>query len=121
MVVCHCEAVNDKRTIGLFTADRTLVGVLDAIMDWPDDGTWTIGMLLLDPAHRGAGTGSAFFAAFAEWASSEGARGLRTALTSDDTRGAAYAVRLGFTEENRVENYDAGGKRPTIVFYRKGL
>ena len=115
------KSVNDKRTVGLFSADHALVGVLDAITDWPDDGTWTIGMLLLDPAHRNAGIGSALFAAWSDWAASEGARGLRTALTSDDSRGSAYAARLGFTEENRVEDYDAGGRRPTIVFYRKGL
>ena len=115
------KEVNDKRTVGLFTADHTLVGVLDAITDWPDGGTWTVGMLLLDPAHRDAGLGFAFFEAWTAWAHSGGARRLRTALTSDDARAGRFLARLGFTEENRLDDYDAGGRRPTIVFYQKGL
>ncbi|MEX0690536.1 MAG: GNAT family N-acetyltransferase [Gemmatimonadales bacterium] len=115
------KEVNDKRTVGLFTLEHALVGVLDAIADWPDDGTWTVGMLLLDPAHRGFGVGSAWFAEWCTWAASEGARGVRTAVTSDDARAERHLIRLGFTEENRVADYDAGGRRPTIVFYRRGL
>lgn len=115
------KSVSDKRVVGVFSSGGGLVGVLDSITDWPEAGVWTIGMLLLDPAVRGRGLGTAVLAAFASWAGSEGARTLRTAAPAQHDRGLRFLERAGFSRVSRVENYDAGGARPTILFLEKPL
>lgn len=71
------KAVDDKRIIGVFDSEDTLVGVLDALTNFPDDCDWTMGMLLLDPEHRGLGLGTAVLEAYESWAAQQGARQLR--------------------------------------------
>ena len=113
------KSVNDKRVIGLFDAGGTLVGVLDAITDWPADDTWTMGMLLLDPATRGAGVGRSLLAAYEEWAASEGARGFRTALVAHHDAGRRFLERAGYEPESTLPDYDAGGRRATVLFFSR--
>ena len=111
------KAVDDKRVIGVFTGDEdTLVGVLDALTDFPDPGVWMMGMLLLDPAHRGRGLGSAVLAAYHDWAATEGAREFRTAVVAHHAPGLRFLEERGYTPLSRLDDYDAGGARPTVIF-----
>ena len=114
------KSVNDKRVIGIFRGANQLVGVLDALTDWPAPGVWTMGMLLLDPAVRGAGLGAATLAAYEEWARSEGARAFRTAVVAHHQPGLRFLERAGFQRENTAPDYGAGGKRTAVVFLTKG-
>lgn len=105
------KAVEDKRVIGVF-AGRELVGVLDALTGWPAPDTWTMGMLLLAPDHRGAGLGSAVLAAYEAWAASEGAATLRTALVSRHARGVRFLERHGYAP-------GAGRTPPGVTVFTK--
>ena len=113
------KSVNDKRTIGVFSQDGALVGVLDAVTDWPGQGAWTMGMLLLDPASRGRGLGTALLAAYEHWAASEGARRLQTAVVWHHERGLRFLEDAGYQRENTLPDYDAGSRRATVVFLSK--
>ncbi|MDH5197728.1 MAG: GNAT family N-acetyltransferase [Gemmatimonadota bacterium] len=113
------KTVSDKCTIGIFDATTTLVGVLDAIPDFPADGTCTIGMLLLDPAVRGRGVGTAVLSAFEAWMRAAGTGRFRTAIVAHHARGVAFALRGGYEEASRLEGYDAGDARATVVFLEK--
>lgn len=95
------KAVSDKQTVGVFDAQSTLVGVLDAIPDFPSDGTCTIGLLLVDPAARGAGLGGAVLTAFEAWMTRQGTRRLRTALVAHHAPGLRFLRRAGYTEVAR--------------------
>lgn len=95
------KAVSDKHTVGVFDGGGTLVGVLDAIPDFPADGTCTVGMLLLDPAVRGHGLGAAVLAAFEAWAARRGARRIRTALVTHHAPGLRFLQRAGYEEVSR--------------------
>ena len=92
------KAVSDKQTIGVFNAEGALVGVLDAIPDFPSVGTCTVGLLLLDPAVRGDGLGSAVLAAFETWVARLGTRRLRTALVTHHAPGLQFLRRAGYAE-----------------------
>ena len=113
------KAVSDKRTIGIFDRAGTLVGIVDAIPDFPADGTCTIGMLLLDPAERGRGVGAAVLSAFERSMVETGARTFRTAVVVHHTRGLAFVARAGYRERSRLDGYDAGGSRPSVVVLEK--
>lgn len=115
------KSVNDKRVVGVFDGQDSLVGLMDAIMGWPSEGCWTLGMLLLDPEVRGAGLGSAALAAFESWAKSLAAEKLRTALVSDHTRGLEFAGSKGFVEISRSTGVRLGSRTAEIIFLEKGL
>ncbi len=110
------KSVNDKRVIGFFTDADVLVGVLDAITDWPEPGCWSMGGLILDPAFRARGLGRAVLAAYEQWAAGEGAERFRTALVAQHDRGIRFLERAGY---RRVSGGDTGAP-PTVVFLEKG-
>jgi len=113
------KSVSDKQTIGVFDDAGALVGVLDAIPDFPSEGTCTIGMLLLDPAARGRGVGGAALAAFEAWMTHRGTRQFRTAIVTHHAEGLAFLRREGYAEVSRLEGYGRGAARSTIVFLEK--
>jgi len=112
------KEVSDKRIVGILQ-DETLVGVLDSIKDWPSDGVWTMGMLLIDPDHRGKGLGSKVLEEFEGWSASEGAKAFRTALVSHHAEGARFLERFGYARDETMDNYAAGSQVSTIQFFEK--
>ena len=112
--------VSDKRIIGMFDGDA-LIGVIDALKDWPEDSAWTLGMLLLDPSSRGSGFGPSFLSAFEAWSVTHGAKKIRTALVSHHDRGLRFLERAGYERRESFENYSAGSRVSTIQFFEKTL
>ena len=113
------KAVHDKRVLGVFGPDGALVGVLDALTGWPDPSTWSIGLLVVDPAHRGRGLGTATLDAFEAWAATQGARRLRTAVVAHHGPGVRFLERHGYVAESPPERDGADRGRPTVVFLSK--
>lgn len=113
------KAVTDKRTIGVFTRENALVGVLDAITDWPAEGVWTMGLLLLDPVARRGGLGRATLAAYEAWAASLGARAFRTAVVAHHEPGLHFLEKAGYQRENTLPDHDPGAGPATVVFLTK--
>ena len=113
------KSVNEKQTIGVFGRDAALVGVLDAIPDFPADGTCTIGLLLLDPAVRGAGLGGTTLAAFETWMAAHGATRFRTAVAARLEHSARFLARRGYREVSRIEGYGTATHRATVLVLEK--
>lgn len=68
----------DKVMLGLSDAEDRIVGLIAADRGWPEDGCWWIGLMLIDPAERGAGIAKAFVEAFFAWVEDQGAQRGRT-------------------------------------------
>jgi GNAT superfamily N-acetyltransferase len=68
--------IHDKHVLGIFYQHEGLIGVLDAVQDYPDPGEWFIGLLLLDPHERNRGIGEQTLHAFESWARAGGARAI---------------------------------------------
>lgn len=114
------KSVDDKRIIGAFDDDEALIGVIDALVDFPGEGDWTMGLLLLDPERRGAGLGSALLREYESWAAAQGAQRFHTALVSNHDRGIRFLEGQGYERKRSVNDYDAGGQTATVVFFSKG-
>ncbi len=113
------KQVTDKRVIGIIARGGGLVGVLDAIVDWPSDGEWTMGMLLLDPAHRGLGVGSAVLSSYEAWAAQHDVHRLRTAVVSRHQRGIDFLTRSGYSPVSPPESTAAGSPSEGVTFLIK--
>ena len=103
------KSLADKFIFGIFL-DNALAGVLDAVRDYPQDGVWWIGLVLLDPAQRGQGAGKQALNAFAALAKKQGAQALMLGVVDENQRGLKFWQRMGF---ELVE------KRPPRLFGRK--
>jgi len=89
-------AAKDHFTLGLYTNTDGLIGLLEALRNYPEAGTMYIGLLLLDPDYRGGGVGSTVRSAFAAWAKGQGVGRLKLSVVEEN--GAALCVwqRLGY-------------------------
>src|SRR5262249_46951450 len=75
------KGYEDKLLFGVYSTDRQhLVGVFDAVRNYPELGEWWIGLLLLAPAQRGQGLGARIYRTFDGWAGTQGAQGIRLAV-----------------------------------------
>ena len=101
------KTLADKFVIGFSTEQYRLFGVLDAVRDYPRQGDWWLGLLLLDPAQRNKGLGKRIVQSFEHWVSEQGAR----------------RIFLGFLEENqkacrfwRTMGFEIVGRQPVRQF-----
>jgi GNAT superfamily N-acetyltransferase len=90
------KPAEDKFVSGLFSSADELVGVIDAIRDFPEMGTWFIGLMLVDPAQRSQGLGKAAVQAFEEWVSESGAREIQLEVWEQNVRALKFWQGCGF-------------------------
>jgi GNAT superfamily N-acetyltransferase len=103
----------DKLAVGLFAPG--LRGFADIVCDWPRRGTWMIGLLVLDPAVRGRGAGTAMVGAIDAAAARAGADTLRIAAIPKNTGGMRFWTRLGFKPASAV------GVHPTAIAHERAV
>lgn len=89
----HVHGIADSRDRG------RLVALIESVTRYPDDATWFLGLLLVDPAHRGSGLGTAVLAGFEAMARREGYAGVRLAVIAANAAGRRFWDRHGFTWE----------------------
>ena len=108
-----------KRVIGLF-AGPELVGLIEFLIGYPSEGTWFVGLFLLDPERRRAGLGRAFYEAFEAWALVQGAKTVRLAVQDQNAAAFRFWSRQGFSSTGTVIQ-DLPNKRNTVHRMAKGL
>ncbi len=107
---------DDKFLIGIFAGPQELVGVLDVIRDYPTQGEWWLGVLMLDPARRGKGLGESVCRAVEQWATNAGAHYIRLGVAVQNTRAHQFWKRLGFEElERRIRKLSDGQESVGVI------
>jgi RimJ/RimL family protein N-acetyltransferase len=107
---------DDKFLIGIFAGPQELVGVLDVIRDYPTQGEWWLGVLMLDPAQRSKGLGESVCRAVEQWARDDGAHYIRLAVSAQNTRAHQFWKRVGFEElERRMRKLSDGQESVGII------
>ncbi len=84
----------DKGVFGFYENDQ-LYGLVDLIKDYPQDGTWTIGYLLVHPDHRRAHKGTSLVRAL-EDLTLVGVRILRCIVQKENPRALSFWQKNGF-------------------------
>lgn len=90
-----------KLVIGLRRNGR-VVGVLELLQGYPDPRIWNLGLLLLEPSVRGAGLGSAVYAATRRWAAAHEARRIQLVVQEQNPPALAFWRKMGFREIGRA-------------------
>ncbi|HEX7782296.1 MAG TPA: GNAT family N-acetyltransferase [Sphingobium sp.] len=82
--------------------DDGLYAVAAILRDYPQDGTWYLGFVIVDVAQRGRGVGKSIYAAIENWAVVRGAAEIRLAVLEANEAGGRFWRSLGFREIRRV-------------------
>lgn len=79
-----------------------LAAVIALLRDYPHDGIWYLGLMLVDPALRGRGYGKSLYAMIEAGAAAGGAHEVRLAVLDVNEAGHRFWRSLGFQEHRRV-------------------
>ncbi|HVV50426.1 MAG TPA: GNAT family N-acetyltransferase [Polyangia bacterium] len=90
----------DKQVLGV-RRDGALVGVVELLAGYPGPTDWYVGLLMLEPAARGAGLGAAVFREVAGRVAAAGGRTLHLVVREDNPRAVAFWTGQGFTLVDR--------------------
>lgn len=86
----------DKFVIGLFDAPGHMVGVLDAIRDYPRPGEWYLGLLMLGPSWRGRRLGDRVYHRLEEWVRACGGTAIHLIVQEQNPGALRFWQRMGF-------------------------
>ena len=99
--------------LGLFAGGR-LIGKADAAFGWPEACDAYIGLMIFDPAARGAGHGSRLLREIEARALARGATRLLIAALEANPKGRAFWMREGFTLEQTFPDRAYGSQTHTV-------
>ncbi len=88
-------APSNKLVLGLRDGHR-LLAIVDTLRDYPRDGIWWLGLLLITPELRGGGRGRRLYAALESWSATQGASEFRLCVQAQNTRAHKFWQSLGF-------------------------
>ena len=91
----------DQTVLG-WRDDGRLYAIAAILRDYPTDGTWYLGFMIVDTARRGSGLGRAIYGAIEDWAATRGATEIRLAVLEANEAGERFWRSLGFGEVRRV-------------------
>lgn len=88
-----CE---DKFTLGIYKSTNELIGVIDIVKNFPVNGEWMLGLLLIEPEERGNGLGKLTHEALVQWAITLGMKSFRIGVIEDNYRGKKFWSDMGY-------------------------
>ncbi|HVN54510.1 MAG TPA: GNAT family N-acetyltransferase [Anaerolineaceae bacterium] len=111
----------DKFVIGAFAGPEKMIGLVDMIRGYPEAEDWFIGLMQLDPAYRGQGTGGQLYRAVAGWCRQRGARAILLGVVEQNTRGLAFWEKMGFHVIEKRPPRRFGIKDCVVLVMKKAL
>lgn len=91
----------DQTVFGWKEADD-LYAVAAILRNYPEDGVWYLGFLIVDAVRRGRGVGRSIYSQVQDWAVARGAIEIRLAVLEANQAGERFWRSLGFSEVRRV-------------------
>ncbi|WP_296540260.1 N-acetyltransferase, partial [Rhizorhabdus sp.] len=79
-----------------------LYAIAAILRDYPRDGTWYLGFMIVDAAQRGRGVGRSIYSTVESWAAARGATEIRLAVLEANEAAERFWRSLGFIEYRRV-------------------
>lgn len=114
-------APEDSQKLGNRDADGRIWGIADLAFGYPEAADAYIGLLLVDPARRGAGLGARMLRALESLARERGASRMLVAVLDVNHRGRAFWEREGFTFDRSFEPRPFGARLHPVNRYTKCL
>lgn len=108
------DVKSDKILTGIYS-NKVLIGIIDLIKDYPEDGVWTIGYLLIHPTYRNQKIGSDIIDAISRM---KNIKKLRCVVQSQNPRALRFWQKLGFIATS-TRKEKLGGIRNNVFILEK--
>lgn len=89
----------DSLTLGIYNKGDLLIGMVDIFKNYPDNGTWMIGLLLLSPDERNKRLGKIVHGEIKKYALTQGADTFRVGVLEQNSKGLKFWKSLGYQQE----------------------
>lgn len=86
----------DKFVLGIFNDRDELKGIIDIVKNFPVNGEWMLGLLLIEPEERGNGLGKLVHEALVQWGITLGAKSFQIVVIEDNYNGRKFWSDLGY-------------------------
>jgi RimJ/RimL family protein N-acetyltransferase len=106
---------DDKVVIGISTADGCLVGVLDAMRDYPQEACWWVGLFLLDPSRRNQGLGRQIYQSFERWVGQHGVKYILLGVIEENEKAYRFWQSMGFEVVEKQPAHQIGLKEQIVI------
>jgi len=113
--------IKDKFLYGIFDGQNRLTGIFEGFKDYPQTGTWWIGLFMLAPEARGKNVGRAIIKKFEESAFAGSARKIKLGIVEDNAPAFAFWKKCGFEFSSKTEPKIFGLKTQPVHIYEKTL
>ncbi len=108
------KTIEDKYLYGVFDKNL-LVGAIDIISNYPKQGEWIIGLLLLHPNTRGIGLGKEIHNLIIKLVKKEGAEALRVGVVEQNKDALYFWHKIGYKQTKITEARKFGIKESKVV------
>ncbi len=92
----------DKFVLGIYK-DKTLIGIMDLIQNYPKNGVWTIGYLLIHPKYQGHEIGSNFLRDLQICLKNDKVLKLRCVVQSQNPKALCFWQKNNFVIEKEIQ------------------
>lgn len=113
------RSLKDKFLFGLFDQQEELVGLLEGMRNYPDAGTWWIGLLMFAPEARGQGIGRRLVDGFSGYVAKHGGAAIMLGVVEDNTPAYHFWKRIGFKQQSKTEPRQFGRKSQAVYIMRR--
>jgi GNAT superfamily N-acetyltransferase len=124
LLLVDCPAgktLADKFVFGFYAKKQGLLGVLDAMRDYPTQNDWWLGLLLLVPAQRSKGLGRRIYHSFEQWVSQQGAGRVFLGVVEANQRAYQFWRTMGFTVAEREPGRQFGDTEHVVLVMQRNL
>ena len=87
---------DDKFSLGIYKCTDELIGIIDIVKNYPVEGEWMLGLLLIQPEERDKGLGKLIHEALVQWAITLGSKSFRIGVIEDNYKGRKFWSDLGY-------------------------
>ncbi len=115
------RSLDDKFMFGILDQSGAIVGILEGMVDYPDQGVWWIGLLMLAPGVRGQGLGRKVVESFAEYVRSKECKSIMLGVVDENPEAYAFWQRAGFEFVRQTEPQTFGKKTHTVNVMRRAV
>lgn len=114
-------STENKFVYGIFNQNKALVGLLEGMRHYPEQGTWWIGLLLIIPEARGEGLGRRVVNSFAEFVRNQRGEILMLGVVEDNLTAFQFWQEVGFDMVRLTEPRRFGQKMQRVFVMRRCL
>lgn len=115
------KPIEDKFMFGIMNSQNDLVGELDVMRAYPDETTWWIGLLLIEPSARSLGLGEKVVEGFTHYVKSNGGQAIMLGVVAENEKAHRFWSRMGFELVLEREPQAFGEKTHVVRVMRRSL